>query len=182
MLLVQLLVVVVVAVAVAVMDVVLEACDALLFDRFWATVLPAKTTLSSNDATATFSSMREGATLIPRQRWVWEPATKYFSFPPSEYAWESAWSRDYTPRQFIELFLIVWYGVGVPSVMACTKNAVGYSALSSTSCVPRYPMSSCSTRPRFSTRSTSRTNCGWRLSKHSNRCLVWPCLQPASSF
>ncbi|KAJ9660685.1 c-5 sterol desaturase [Neophaeococcomyces mojaviensis] len=94
------------------MDVVLEACDALLFDRFWATVLPAKTTLSSNDATATFSSMREGATLIPRQRWVWEPATKYFSFPPSEYAWESAWSRDYTPRQFIELFLIVWlFGV-----------------------------------------------------------------------
>jgi len=92
------------------MDIIQEACDSLFFDKFWATVLPAPRAFNSSHATATFSSMREGATLIPQQKWIWEPATKYFSFPPSEYAWASAWSRDYTPRQFIELFLIVWYG------------------------------------------------------------------------
>lgn len=89
------------------MDVVLEACDRFLFDRFWATVLPAKTEIFHN-ATTTFSSIREGATLIPKQRWEFQPATKYFSFPPTEDAWKSQWARDNISRQFIELFLIVW--------------------------------------------------------------------------
>jgi len=89
------------------MDVILEFADTYVFDKFWATVLPAQTNIAQH-ATATFSSMREGATLIPQKQWVWEQATHYFSFPPSEYAWQSAWPRDRTERQFIELFLIVW--------------------------------------------------------------------------
>lgn len=89
------------------MDIVLEAADRFLFDRLWATVLPAQTPVARN-ATATFSSMREGATLIPQKSWTWEPATSYFSFPPTEYAWQSVWTRDRLERQFVELFLITW--------------------------------------------------------------------------
>ena len=92
------------------MDVVLEVADRFVFDKFWATVLPAQTEILKHNATATWSSMREGATLIPQESpsWIWEPATKYFQFPPTEYAWQSQWARDNTQRQFIELFLIVW--------------------------------------------------------------------------
>lgn len=90
------------------MDVVLELADTFVFDRVWATLLPAKTALTHHNASATFSSMREGATLVPQQKWAWEPATQYFSFPPTDYAWMSQWARDNTSRQFIELFLIVW--------------------------------------------------------------------------
>ena len=90
------------------MDIVLEAADTYLFDRFWATVLPATSAIVKHNATTTFSSMREGATIIPQQRWTWEPATSYFSFPPTEYAWQSSWGRDKLERQYLELFLLVW--------------------------------------------------------------------------
>lgn len=90
------------------MDIVLELCDTFAFDRFWATVLPASSALTNHNATATWSSMRESATLVPKQSWTWEPATSYISFPPSEYAWQSAWPRDKLERQFIELFFITW--------------------------------------------------------------------------
>ena len=91
------------------MDVILEIADRFVFDRFWSTVLPAATSSTAHNSTATYSSIREGATLFPKQKWAWEPATSYFSFPPTEQAWMSSWSRDRTERQFIELFLIVWY-------------------------------------------------------------------------
>lgn len=95
------------AVAVS-MDVILEVFDTFAFDRFWATVLPAQQEIAKHNVSATFSSMRHGATLIPQQSWVYEPATKYFSFQPTEYAWQSAWPRDRIERQFVELFLITW--------------------------------------------------------------------------
>lgn len=90
------------------MDIVLEVADTFVFDRLWATVLPASS--PHHNATATFSSVREGATLIPyAKQWVFKPATKYFSFPPSDYAYQSQWTRDVLPRQLINLFLITWY-------------------------------------------------------------------------
>ena len=90
------------------MDIVLEAADTFVFDKFWATVLPAASAVIKQNATNTFTSIREGATFVPQKRWEWEPATSYFSFPPTEYAWQSSWGRDKVERQYIELFLLVW--------------------------------------------------------------------------
>jgi len=89
--------------------VVLEVVDTFLFDRIYATLLPASpaviaANLAAKDApTSTFSSMREGPTPFHFQ-----PASQLLSFEPGPYAYMSSWPRDDAWRQAISLYLITW--------------------------------------------------------------------------
>src|SRR5205809_2808226 len=92
------------------MDIVLEICDTVFFDRVYAILLPASSTmlnsfLRSSDlaANATFSSM-------PVAAYQYKPSTKYIHLQPSEWAYMSVWPRDNVFRQFISLTLRTWYG------------------------------------------------------------------------
>jgi lathosterol oxidase len=95
------------------MDVVLEGFDTFLFDRLYATIFPATPGVAAynafkNVANATVSSMRETPTAY-QNNFQFRPASKYFSFEPSSYAYSSSWQRDDMGRQALSLFLITWY-------------------------------------------------------------------------
>lgn len=86
------------------MDVVLEAFDTFLFDRLYASVLPAFPQTFSNQAkvpNATYSSARQRPT-----SYNYEPASQYLSFEPSDFAYMSQWPRNNMYRQAISLYLI----------------------------------------------------------------------------
>ena len=87
------------------MDIVLQVLDTFIFDRFWAFVRPASTSAQiesvKQDPTSTFTSMRELPTPI-------RPATQFFHFVPSPYAYMSAWPRDNVWRQGLTLYIITW--------------------------------------------------------------------------
>jgi lathosterol oxidase len=112
------------------MDVVLEFADSYIFDRIYAHVLPLQTSSASFDPISTITasfknSVRDAgvnlanATLaaataaagtadsLPiRSTWEWEPASKFLSAEPSEYAYLSQWDRDNICRQSITLFFV----------------------------------------------------------------------------
>lgn len=87
------------------MDIILEIFDTFLFDRFYATVLPAPSSYYPQNmtfqATSAFSSLREIPTSIP-------PSTQFFQLHPSQYAYLSKWPRDNIGRQLLTLYLITW--------------------------------------------------------------------------
>lgn len=87
------------------MDIVLEVFDTFLFDRLYATALPASIVSyggqTSGHATSTFSSMRELPTSV-------HPSTQLWKLEPSEYAFMSSWPRDSVWRQTLSLYLITW--------------------------------------------------------------------------
>ncbi|MCJ1248333.1 c-5 sterol desaturase [Trapelia coarctata] len=88
------------------MDVVLELFDTFLFDRLYASLLPASSvqfakTSVKHAATSTFSSMREMPT-------TYNFASKFIQFEPSQYAYMSALPRDNIWRQALSLYLITW--------------------------------------------------------------------------
>ncbi|EAT83541.1 hypothetical protein HBI56_233060 [Parastagonospora nodorum] len=101
------------------MDIVLEVFDTFLFDPIYATLLPAASqSLAPN---ATYSSFREEPTSFvkPHSSWQYEPSTHYFSIQPSQYAYQSALTRDDWRRQALTLFLITWlFGVFVYFIFA----------------------------------------------------------------
>lgn len=104
------------------MDVVLELFDTYVFDRLYATVLPIRSSVSSFNPISTISASFKGydanATFDPsviladgnlaRSGWQFEPASQFFSFQPSEYAWQSRWDRDNIYRQAVSFYLITW--------------------------------------------------------------------------
>ncbi len=95
------------------MDIILEVVDTFFLDRVYATLLPASSSQYllqkvSNVATSTFSSIREGATAAPQYKYIYEPASRLFSFEPTEWAYKSSLPRDDMVRQGISLFAIVW--------------------------------------------------------------------------
>ena len=95
------------------MDIVLEIFDTLLFDRLYGTILPASPTSRlgqalKHAATATFSSIREGATMTPTQKYVYKPASQIISLQPTAWTYSSTWARDNPYRQATSLFLITW--------------------------------------------------------------------------
>jgi len=95
------------------MDIVLEIVDTLLFDRLYATVLPADPSqyLSqkfNNATTSTYSSMREGATATPQYKYIFEPASQYLTLEPTQWTYSSSWPRDNIYRQALSLWAIVW--------------------------------------------------------------------------
>ena len=87
------------------MDIILEVFDTFLFDRLYAALLPGSTPVAAKsvvrDATATFSSRREGPTAVAR-------TNQLFQLEPSHYAYMSQWSRDNIYRQGLSLYLITW--------------------------------------------------------------------------
>lgn len=87
------------------MDVVLEVFDTFFLDRLYAIALPDRVAgygkYVVNDATSTFSSMRELPTAV-------YPSTHLWKLEPSEYAFMSAWPRDNIWRQMLSLYLITW--------------------------------------------------------------------------
>jgi lathosterol oxidase len=95
------------------MDIVLEIFDTLLFDRMYSAILPASSTspflqAAKHNASSTFSSLREGATITPQHKWLYEPASQIISLQPTKWAYSSAWPRDSVARQATSLFLITW--------------------------------------------------------------------------
>lgn len=95
------------------MDVVLEVFDTFLFDRIYATVLPASNSalgvvydsIKANASYATLTSLREAPTPAA---WEFQPASELISFAPSQWAYQSQWARDNIYRQATTLFLITW--------------------------------------------------------------------------
>ncbi|KAL9108939.1 MAG: hypothetical protein Q9227_006335 [Pyrenula ochraceoflavens] len=94
------------------MDMVLEIVDAFIADPIYATLHPAsRLSAASQHASATLSSVREGATSVFTKPYEYEPSSKYlrqYLPTPSHFAYESAWTRDNPYRQFLTLFLITW--------------------------------------------------------------------------
>jgi lathosterol oxidase len=111
------------------MDVVLEFADTYVFDRIYANLLPLHTSSASFDpistitasfknglqsvgtniVNATFAAATAAATsetLPIRSTWQWEPASRFLSAEPSEYAYLSQWDRDNVFRQSITLFFV----------------------------------------------------------------------------
>lgn len=101
------------------MDIVLEVLDTLLFDRIYATLLPASTATASFNAikdaasaaaaaaaNATFSSQREAPTHLGSYQY--QAASQYFQLRPTEWAYMSAWARDNVYRQSLSIFVIGW--------------------------------------------------------------------------
>lgn len=87
------------------MDIVLEILDTFFFDRFYATLFPASSTVYGKpivqDVTSTFSSIRELPTAI-------HASSQFFQLKPSQYAYMSTWPRDNVWRQGLSLYLITW--------------------------------------------------------------------------
>lgn len=84
------------------MDIVLEVFDTYFADRAFATLAPAtKNNIPFQDNWA-------NQTLAQSSPWIYTPASQFLPFEPSEYATQSAWSRDNTVRQGISFFIIMW--------------------------------------------------------------------------
>ena len=88
------------------MDIVLDVFDTFLFDRLYATAFPRSFVAGASpkvieDATATFSSMRELPTAV-------RSLNQFWNLEPSQYAVLSAWPRDNIWRQTLSLYLITW--------------------------------------------------------------------------
>ncbi|KAF2421258.1 C-5 sterol desaturase [Tothia fuscella] len=91
------------------MDVVLEGFDTFIFDRVYSTVLPsthylAYKTLLNGAMNATMANLQAESTAY--SNYNFEPASKYFSFQPSIWAYRSSLPRDDLVRQSLSLFLI----------------------------------------------------------------------------
>jgi len=146
------------------MDVVLELFDTFLFDRLYASLLPASSiqfarTLVKHAATSTFSSMRE----MPSAN---NFANKFIQFEPSQYACMSALPRDNIWRQALSLYLITWYVTVLPGCFRpITDPSQGSSASSSISFSHRCPTSSSLTMSLSPTRNTSRIKYALRFGR-----------------
>jgi len=92
--------------SVALMDVVLEVFDTFLFDKLYAAALPAVPSFSAQKLApnATFANVGR----LPAVTYSYEPASRFMSFEPSEFAYMSQWSRNNVFRQGVSLFLITW--------------------------------------------------------------------------
>ena len=94
------------------MDVVLEAFDRYLFDYLYATFLPTDSKIFNHDvfkelawsANATTSSLAEAPT-----NYHYQPASQYLQFQPTDWAYQSQWTRDNPYRQLLSLYLITSY-------------------------------------------------------------------------
>jgi hypothetical protein len=141
------------------MDIVLQIVDTFLFDRFYATILPASSSqiarnAAKNAVTSTFSSMREVPT-------AYASASKFLTLKPSHFAYMSAWPRDFIWRQAVSLFLITWYAmaVGEEPFSSISNGFVGFLAAYSILSSQPYPSYLFSTMLLSLIRNTSKTKC-----------------------
>jgi Delta7-sterol 5-desaturase len=84
------------------MDIVNELFDTFLADYAYAKLLPAK------PAPYDFPDPTNATNAQVFSSWQYQPATKYFSIQPSQYAYMSSLPRDNIYRQSLNLFLITW--------------------------------------------------------------------------
>jgi len=89
------------------MDVVLEVFDTFAFDRLYAAALPAVSSFNTQKLApnATFANVGQ---LPSVSSYNYEPASRFMSFEPSEFAYMSQWSRNNAYRQGLSLFFITW--------------------------------------------------------------------------
>lgn len=81
------------------MDIVLELLDGLVFDRLYATILPASGKLYDN------STQAAGGRRLP---YHYEPASQYLSLAPGKYVDMSVLPRDNAWRQLSSLYMMTW--------------------------------------------------------------------------
>ena len=86
------------------MDITLEFVDTYLFDKIYATLLPAQSP-PFNTNNGLNSTLYDAKAASP---WEYQPASTYLSFPPGDAAYLSQWNRDNIWRQLITLYLITW--------------------------------------------------------------------------
>jgi len=79
------------------MDIVLEVFDTFVGDRAYARTFPA--------------SIQNGLSVSNSSQisYYHAPSTKYLSLEPSDFAYQSRFSRDNIYRQALSLFFIQWY-------------------------------------------------------------------------
>jgi hypothetical protein len=95
-----------------IMDIVLEICDALVFDRIYAAAVPLSRSSSSfqilkNAAASAGNATLAGLSNLP-PGYQYHPASQYIQIEPTRWAYLSAWPRDNIIRQTISLYLILW--------------------------------------------------------------------------
>lgn len=113
------------------MDIALELCDTYFFDYAYSYILPAQPApylMQNGFGNSTVEALKVASS------WQYTPASKYLSFTPRDAAWMSQLPRDNAYRQFISLFLIMWY-VPFPNLSSAmmADNLPGSRAPSSTS-------------------------------------------------
>jgi len=87
------------------MDIALELCDTYFFDYMYAKVLPAQPAPYSLNGAFSNSTITDLKAASP---WHFEPASSILSFPPTDAAYMSQWTRDNAYRQLFSLFIITW--------------------------------------------------------------------------
>lgn len=90
------------------MDVFLDVLDTFVFDRLYASILPAP-----NGA---------GDVGPPSQKAYNQHIGVYIPLEPSEYVDASIWKRDDIVRQAMSLFLVAWYVCWPLSGKPCTNQ------------------------------------------------------------
>lgn len=80
------------------MDIGLEIVDTFVADRMYAWLMPLNSPSAGINGTAPPIA----------SSWQYEPATHMLYLEPSEYAYQSSWTRDNPFRQGLSLFLITW--------------------------------------------------------------------------
>ncbi|KAF2861965.1 putative sterol delta 5,6-desaturase [Piedraia hortae CBS 480.64] len=110
------------------MDIVLEVCDTFFLDKLYARLLPATTfapVLSASKGEHINATVTQEVALgsLGRSAWQYKPATDYFYFPPSEYAWMSRWDRDNIVRQFLSLYILT---IIMANILYFTASTLSY--------------------------------------------------------
>jgi len=84
------------------MDIGLEFVDRYLFDKVYATLLPAKQPANFFNQTGAPWDAKAASP------WNYKPASELLSFAPTDAAYQSSWTRDNIYRQLVTLYLVTW--------------------------------------------------------------------------
>jgi hypothetical protein len=141
------------------MDIALEVCDRYVFDYMYSTVLPA-----SQTAYNVFGGVSNATTFDAKasSSWQYTPASQFISFPPSDLAYMSQWTRDNIYRQYISLFLITWWVLAARLKSSSSDLSLGLLVVQFTSSSQHSPTYSSSTRQPSNTQSSSRIRSRWK--------------------
>ncbi|RDL35306.1 putative C-5 sterol desaturase desaturase [Venustampulla echinocandica] len=89
------------------MDIGLEFCDTYIFDYLYAAAFPAQPAAYNLKDGMSNSSMLDAR---GASQWQFHPASQLVSFPPTDAAYATQWTRDNVYRQALSLCLITWFG------------------------------------------------------------------------
>lgn len=95
------------------MDLVLRIADDLVFDKFWATLVPLEAFTGSPEFLASANATASYIPLAASTKW--SQFVAYLPHPPLQaaktIAGVSAWPREYIPRQLLSLVIITMIGI-----------------------------------------------------------------------